>query len=399
MFSSRLVGSVFAVVTLLGVACDGGADDLDPSASANVTPATPQTEMELRNHAHDLFVALEPELASACARGCHDTGAINQRAPLFLSGAPDAEKAYLSIKAFPGIVLPDATESKILNKPQHDGEALANITNPNSADPKDSLNNRVQVWLTFEAAAIDKKIDPATDYIAANPGPIEFDLSKLGVAGVKLKGTVEISPGGILSLKALKVVVPMMGDKKGAHLVNPRFYRLTAKNKKYVDVSDYFSTVDKVFPGGAETALPPGDAIFTARDSWVPFAAGDKLQLTVSKLEEGTVVDAPVAQKCKDVAAFQAQLLPTLMGQMEGTGINCQGCHNPTRGQAPNLMGTADVVCLEVAARINRTTPAQSVIVMKPAGALGHAGGKVTNGAAFTTKWTNAINGKLIFPD
>jgi hypothetical protein len=182
-------------------------------------------------------------------------------------------------------------------------------------------------------------------------------------------------------------------------LVNPRFYRLTAKNKKYVDVSDYFSTVDKVFPGGAETALPPGDAIFTAIDSWVPFAAGDKLQLTVSKLEEGTLVDAPIAQKCKDVAAFQAQLLPTLMGQMEGAGINCQNCHNPTRGQSPILMGSADAVCLEVAARINRTTPAQSVIIMKPAGAVGHGGGKVTGAAAFTTKWSDAITGKLIFPD
>jgi hypothetical protein len=376
-------------------ACGQVQDDLGGGGTPVVQPTTgPQTEAELKNQAKELFKQLAPELLSACGVGCHDNAMRFARAPTFLAGAPDVEAMYATIKKHPQLVVADPTTSVILNKEQHDGEALANILGPKGSDPRDSLNNRVQTWLTVEATAIDKKEIPTSPPVNVAAGPLEFDLSKLGLAGVKIKAVASISPSGVLKLADIKVVVGPMGDKEGAHLVVPHFIRIDAKGKRWNDVSDYFSNIDLVFPAGAETSLPPGNASFTAATSWVPFAAGDKLQVTVDKLEKGVVVSPPASTACKNVALFTSTLLPTLQGQMEGAGINCQTCHNSNR--SPNLSGTAADICIEVSTRINKANPAQSVIIQKPV--AGHGGGKVVDGPGFTAKWLAAIQAGAIFP-
>ncbi|NOU32793.1 MAG: hypothetical protein HOO96_33220 [Polyangiaceae bacterium] len=357
-------------------------EDLPPGTGSG---AKAPTEEDLKAQAKELFTQLKPELVKNCGQGCHNTAVAFKSAPLFL--APPDE--YASIKGANGMVTEDATASPLLNKGEHEGPALASFAD---------LATKVFTWLRFEADAQGKKILPSSAFVAINAGANEIDMSPAGVAGVKIRFDAAM-PSGILSITKLRVFVPDVGVKKGAKIKRPLFYRLRKDNKLYVDPVDSFSYVDAVFPGGVETPLPPGSAIFAVPEAWTPFQAGEKIRIQVEKMELGDVVDPPKLPACKNAAMFNTLLMPSLTGQGVGTGVTCSGCHSANRGLNPVVVpADANATCINFTGFVNKTTPGQSRTILKAAdGATTHAGGKVTDTNGFTTTWTGAITGGQIF--
>jgi hypothetical protein len=259
----------------------------------------------------------------------------------------------------------------------------------------------VATWLRFEALAKQKAALPSSAYVAINAGPNEIDMGPAGVPGAKIRFDAAM-PNGILNLTKLRIFVPDLGAKKGVKLTRPLFYRLRKDNKLYVDPVDTFSYVNTVFPGGVETALPPGSAIFAVPDSWAPFQPGEKVRIQADKFEIGDVLGGGTIPRCKNVAMFQTTLLPTLMGQGVGAGINCSNGNNCHGGLTnPRFVpGDATATCINFGQFTNKTAPAQSPVILRPAGPNppnGHTGGKVTDANGFAAAWTQAITAGQIF--
>jgi mono/diheme cytochrome c family protein len=368
-----------------GQTATNGGFESDERAGSNTADA-------LKDEAKLSFTQLAPDLGKVCG-GCHGTEG-NLQAPQFLKGAPDPEKMYSAIKLSTGFVTADLAASKIIVKTDHAGPSLAKASDSLGGAQGKTLDDRVRKWLALENASLAKTAIPTTDPVAMNPGPIEIDLSKLGVAGVKLKMTASISTGGVLNLRNIRVSVPAVGDRKGARLVAPKFLYMKDSGKTFEDIQDAFSNLDQIAPGGADSVLGSGSASFYDED-WKGFTPSNKLMVRALKLELSDVI-APVATGCKDVSLFQSQLLPTLQGANEGAGINCQGCHT-NAARPPILTGAPADICAEVAKYVNKTAPEMSPIIKKPTG--GHSNGQfVSNPAMFTSKWTSLIPGSQIFP-
>jgi hypothetical protein len=137
------------------------------------------------------------------------------------------------------------------------------------------------------------------------------------------------------------------------------------------------------------------------------WTAADKLRIEATKLEKGTVAEASTTAQCTSPTLFGSMVAPELRGGGNAAPLNCTAanCH----GAGGNGQGAMDLsgiqnggtnftaACAAVLNKVNKTTPAQSLIIMKPAGATAHTGGKVTNTAAFTTDFTGYISGGTIF--
>lgn len=363
--------------------CAAQQDEVDAGTSSNPPPSPPLPEV-----AKQLFDELKPAFVAACGKGCHTTAVAFKNAPTFLA-PPDEYKAILAS----GFVTDDATASPLLNQREHEGPALATFPD---------LAAKVFTWLRFEALVKQKAALPSSGYAVINAGPNEIDMGPAGIPGVKIRFDAQM-PGGILSLTKLRIFVPDLGPKKGATLSRPLFYRLRKDNKLFVDPVDTFSYVSAVFPGGGvETPLPPGSAIFAVPDSWAPFQPGERVRIQADKFEIGDVSEVGTNPTCKNVTLFQSTLLPSLMGQGVGAGINCSNGGNCHGGlQNPRFIaGDPTATCINFGQFTNKTNPAQSPVVLKPSGPNppnGHAGGKVTDTAGFANAWTQAITGGQIF--
>lgn len=324
-----------------------------------------------------LFRKVEPDLQQKCGLTCHNEGTYKPTPPTFLAG-PDA---YKSIKAAPGVIVADYYQSVILQKGSHAGPAVG-------TDP--TFEAKVIEWLKMEAAVIQSQKKPSTDPVAIVAGANDIDMTKAcvgGLTGVHLKFEASLV-GGILSLNKMAVVAPAGTD---VHLYKPKFVKVLAKanaqnQTEIPDGAETFSNTDQTVPGGAETVLNPGGALFTAA-GWTPFDfATDKIRIEVEKLEPGKVSVIEQPKVCKNVAMFTANVLPSLRG---GGGItpNCAGCHgNGLAGLALN--GDAAVACNQVLGKLNEGNIAQSEIVTKVTTGP-HNGGLVNNAANWTALFNN----------
>jgi hypothetical protein len=366
--------------------CDDASEELTEPPNSASNPVQTATERELRNIAKELFKELEPKLQKNCGNACHDTATVYKDAPIFLA-QPDP---YASIKKS-GFITADPTRSPLVNQGEHLGPALNNFP---------ELSAQVFTWLRIESAAIEKKVLPTSDPVAIKIGSNEIDMSKAGVAGVTIKFDASM-PSGLLVISNLKVVVPVMEAKKGVHLVRPLFYRISKDNKLFTDVTDTFSFVDAVFPGGKASRLPPGGVIF-AGNGWVPFAAGDKIRIQVDKLEIGAIPDRAKSTICKPGAgaAFNLTLGASLNGK-----IKCAACHG-MGGRTPTInlstAATQQATCETLAGYINKSAPEKSLLITKltaPTCVLGHTGGKFMGGDAddFARQWSTAVAGSAIW--
>ncbi|MBX3189260.1 MAG: hypothetical protein KF819_19710 [Labilithrix sp.] len=347
-----------------GVGGDGG-----PGSSGGPNGGPPPEEV--------LFRALEPDLQQKCGGQCHTDGTYKPAPPVFLA-PPDA---YKSIKAAPGMVTPDYYQSALLQKGAHAGPAVG-------TDP--TFEEKVIAWLKMESAVIQSQRKPSTDPITLTNGPNDVDLTKAaigGLSGVHLKFNASLV-GNILSLSGLKLVAPAGTD---VHILKPRFIKVLPKpdetNRSEIpDPADSFSNSDQTVPGGAETELAPGSALF-AGAGWTPFDfATDKIRIEIDKLEPGKVQVISAPKVCANVAMFTANVLPALRGQAGGF-LNCANCHG--NGLAGLSLNNADqaLVCNQVLLKLNLGNLAQSIMVTKVT--VGpHNGGITPNAGAFPAVFT-----------
>jgi hypothetical protein len=127
-----------------GAGGGGGGGPGGPGPLGDVDASSP---IQIAQRAQDLFRKLEPDLTKLCGGSCHVGGTIGN-APRWLA-PPDA---YVSIKAYPGIITPDPDASELLTKGPHAGPALTG-----------DLATRVRDWLSVEATLLTKAVLPTTD--------------------------------------------------------------------------------------------------------------------------------------------------------------------------------------------------------------------------------------------
>lgn len=321
-----------------------------------------------------LFRAVEPQLTRSCGGGggaCHVEGTYPGSPARFLAG-PDA---YASIRAAPGVITKDVTESSILKRGQHAGPAI-------SADP--DFEKKVTAWLEAESAVLQSVKLPSTDAVSIVSGANDIDLSKAAstpVGPVHLKFDAS-SLSGILSLANVRLAVPA---GSAVHIYKPRFV-LVRDGQDVPDPADSFSNADQTVAGGTETRVSPGSALF-AGAGWTPFDfAKDKLRIEVEKLEPGTVTVISTPTACANVAGFAANVLPTLRTTMATNGT-CQSCHGG--GTQPSLGGNDNAaICIGILQRLEKGNIAQSKMITKVTQA-GHPGGTVANAATWTALFVN----------
>jgi mono/diheme cytochrome c family protein len=319
------------------------------------------------NHGKELFTALESDLYKACG-SCHDAGGIADTP--FLAG-PDV---YATMVSWPGIVVQDAKESKLLTYPvagpQHPYKKF------DSAEYATTLLPAVEAWLTEEGKNIvtstmedaGKHIDPFAPIIGFNA--VYLDALGPEYTGMALTFNAQLLDVHVLELDLLEVHPTAA---LGVHLVHPLFSVLPVGKSGDPDPVDSLSNVDQSFDSGKAGALGPGTLILT---NW---RAGAKLAVAFEKIEPfSTLVadggtDGGIEGGCKDVASFSANAAGLLKQ-------NCQGCHGGANAQAKGAVDmtalTSDpaAACSQIK---NRVSPAsagssQLFITTDPAGNAAH---------------------------
>ena len=289
-----------------------------------------------------LFAALLPDLEKKCGT-CHDDG-LNGGGYKWLA-KPDA---YVSIKAYPGIVTDDIYSSKLLNRPNnHPTASLVDVGN-------EALKDSVTTWLSAEAVAIKQAPLPTTDIADVTGGSV--DLTKAGIAGGKITFTTSALAG---SLRFSNVVI-VAPSTTGIHIVAPSFVMVPTTGTEVVDTT--FSTVDISVPAG-------GTATIGSLFYFFNWTSGSKVRVQFQKIDKATVAgsDAGVAGGCKDVTTFQNSAAPTLIS-------TCVSCHGGNNGNATaaldlsKLSGAPDyaAACTQAHFKLNLANKTQSNLLLAP---------------------------------
>ncbi len=320
-----------------------------------------------QNHGKELFAALEGDLYKACG-SCHDAGGIADTP--FLAG-PDV---YATMVSWPGIVVQDAKESKMLTYPiagpQHPYKKI------DSAEYKETLLPAVEAWLAEEGKNIvttmtedaGKHIDPFAPIIGFNA--VYLDAFGAEFTGMALTFNAQLVDAHVLELGELEVHPTAA---LGVHLVHPLFSVLPIGKAGDPDPVDSLSNVDQSFDSGEAGALGPGTLILT---NW---RAGAKLTVGFEKIEPFTTqvgdggTDGGIEGGCKDVASFNANAAALLKQ-------NCQGCHGGANAQAKGAVDmtalTSDpaAACSQIKNRVNPANAGSSqlFITTDPGGNAAH---------------------------
>jgi hypothetical protein len=319
------------------------------------------------NHGKELFAALEPELYKACG-GCHDAGGIADTP--FLAG-PDV---YATIVSWPGLVVKDPTDSKLLTYPvagpQHTYKKL------DSDAYKDTLLPAIKAWLTEEGKNIVTTMnDDAGKYIEPFAPIIGFNAVYLNALGDQYTGmaltfnAVQLD-AHVLELDDLEVHPTAA---LGVHLVHPLFSVFPVGKMSDPDPVDSLSNVDQSFDSGQAGALGPGTLILT---NW---QAGGKIGVAFQSIEPFTTMtgdggaDGGPMGGCKDVTEFSNSAAALLKS-------NCQGCHGGNNGQAKGAVDMSQLdsdpaaACSQIKNRVDPAAPGQSqlFITTDPGGNAAH---------------------------
>ena len=323
------------------------------------------TTIPLAQQAEDLFRQLEPDLTKACGGPCHTDGTTGS-APRWLA-PPDA---YVSIKAYPGIVVPDPDSSKLLTKGPHAGPALTG-----------DLATRTRAWLSLEATLLKNAVLPTTDPFAIVSGANTVDISKAGtgVDGTKMTFTATIT-GSVLTLGELHIVAP---PTTAVHVAHPIFVVIPETGPEKPDPVDSFSNTDQTINPSASDPLGPGELILIG---W----GNSKMRVEFTKLEPGKVVDAggDGGGGCKSVTTYVSSAVPAIQNN------TCLTCHQGQNGGATAALDMTDVgqdnarACAQALTKVNLTDKPNSTIIAAPTGKVQHP-----YQVADPQGWTNAILG------
>jgi hypothetical protein len=365
-----LVLSIVTGTAAVSAACEDGGDDLAGRRgySGSRPPTTGDAGLtEAEAYAFKLFRALEEDFDKVCGGACHAEG--GSGAPTWLKG-PDR---YYSIKQFPGIIVADPYQSKLLTRGVHAG--------PDLKGPNQGLGDRITQWLTAEALALKKKALPGTDPFVVSPGPNSIDVSKggAGVDGTKINFNATIT-GKLLSLDQLVIAAPGGTAVRVAH---PVFVIVNDKGEQRDDPVDSFSNVDQRVAAGKTAPLGAGRLILT---DW---AASNKMRITFTTLEPTQIeADAGLGGGCKSQATFDSSAVPAIQS------TQCLTCHQGQNQAATNALNLSTLAtdraaaCAQALTKVNLANKPQSPIILHVSGGTTHP---------FTvpdaTAWRNAMLG------
>lgn len=335
----------------------------------------------------EMFAALEAEFVANCAE-CHEPGGIADTP--FLAG-PDR---YESVLSWPGIVVPESSDSILLNwsitGSGHTGTNVDAIEN--------DFQQRVTDWLDAEAAAIANPvtdgavIDPITPILGLNViylTPLDSELE-----GVAVTFTAEELTANSLKLSNMQVFTTAA---TGVHLVHPVFAVYPKGGDGSIDPVDSFADLDQRFDENTADPLGVGLVILT---NWEPEA---KLGLGFELAEphtSGQLVGGGgggvVSGGCTAVTEFEDNVVAALQPCLQ-----CHGGGNTGATSAVDMseLGTNPAAtCGQVKNRVNLTTPAQSqlFLVTNPDGNASHPfkfngnAGNWNNFMTDVTVWINA---------
>lgn len=299
----------------------------------------------------EIFEAFEPQMMSECG-ACHKLGGAADAA--FLA-EPDV---YSSITSWPGIVVPNASQSLIITHPGDPSHGASQ-----APDMTPDLRAKVLAWLEKEADDLPAFTDEAgiTVYIPPVKPFLKgaFNTIYLDPLGVELENSSisfnaeELNGGSMLMLTNLQV--HPIADVS-IHIIHPLFTVYPPGKPADPDPVDSFSGYEKTFTIASDSTLGTGTVILA---NWAKDA---RLGIAFEKIE-GTVTSGTVST-CKDVAKFSAEVVPQIQ-------YCANTCHAGAKIQAKAAMDLSkladmppDHACTQVRARITPGNPDMSEMLI-----------------------------------
>jgi hypothetical protein len=331
----------------------GGSGGRRGGGSGGSGPSAPTPE--------DLFNALEPALFTSCG-SCHGVSTGLAAAPKWLLGP----NRYATVKAYPGIIVPDPEDSLLLTI----GDTVQHAGGPGLSDnPPVDLRDQVANWLEAEAAAIETAPLAQTAPFPIKNGPNAVNISKGGVKGASMSFTVDIE-GSTITFTDMTITAPA---STGLEIVHPIF-AISTGGPPTGDVGDSFSNLDETVPAGQTMPLGVGlfvlDVDETIGSNW---KSSDEIVIEFTSLSKVSSSDGGTeggAGGCKALSTFVADAVPAIQANQ------CLTCHqgeNPTATANLDLtmLGTDNAAaCTQALTQVNLTTPAMSNIILAPTGGI-----------------------------
>lgn len=304
------------------------------SDSADAGPPTAE-------QAKAMFTALEPTLAQTCGGICHEQGM--NGAPAWLKG-PDP---YATVKAYAGIITPNAASSSLLTKGKHEGPQM----------PTDLATN-VSAWLTVEAALLASTPEIATPDMPVPTGPVTATLPN-SLGQITFTGNLT---AGVLELSTMSLVPPAASGvhAAGIHIV------LSHADGTYV-TDQSLASADVTAAKGFTVSLDVGLVVIPQ------VQATDMMHFVFDKLESSSAPPPDAGSTtggCKDVTSFTTNAVPAIQNN---TCLNCHDSGGSGNG-ALDLSGLNmdppdyDGACAQALNKVDLTTPANSAILKAPTG-------------------------------
>lgn len=356
----------------LGSALTG--DDTGGGGGGGTGGGTP--DMTSGDYVDKFYTEVAPILTPACG-GCH--GVTGQPSPAFMIAAPDMLQ---NILAYPGIIGVTPEKSRLYMKSTHEGPAFTPTEAPVIRAWIDFFNaNRPAPTGGSDGGTVSKPtVKPFTPVMNGTGGSNVVDLAVLDAAltGQKLSFDAKMV-GSSLQLSNIKVVA---AASMGVHVVHPVFVTWDQNLTPAPDPVDSFAGLDLTVYMTQTATMGPG-TVFLPN-----YATGSLLNVIFTTIETKTGMGTTTTTGCKALANFVANVKPLLQA-------NCNTCHvggAPTAGLAFDATPDA-TLCLNALTEINKTTPAQSLLLTKPDPAVGNGHPRKVNPfTAFQTAVTNWIN-------
>lgn len=317
---------------------------------------------------------------------CHKLGGIAD-AP-FLA-APDL---YVSITTWPGIVVSNPSFSVVLTHPassSHGGGQAPDLT--------PGLRTKIEAWLQYEAENLPQvdagsmpHIEPFKPFLkgafnAVYLDPLGDDFANSSITFNAEELPANSSTPSLLLLSNIQVH-PIAGV--ALHIVHPLFTVYPSGAGAIPDVADSFSGFDSSFSLDTDPTFGTGTLILA---HWAKDA---RLGIAFEKIE--ATKTGGTAATCKNVAKFQAEVVPQL-GGMWPCATMCHAGGNIAAQQQMDLSNLAamppDDACAQVRARIDTMNPdnSQIFVVTDPTQAAIHLfkfAGNKNNHTSFKTAVT-----------
>jgi hypothetical protein len=295
--------------------------------------------------------SVQPGMMSECG-ACHQLNGVAD-APFLAQ--PDL---YDSITTYRGVVKANPDDSVLLLHPG---------TGTHTNDFSPSLRGATRDWLTFESqhlpvidAGANPYLTPFKLYVQGAFNAVYLDQLGGDLANASITFNAEELPQGssnptLLMLTNLQVH-PIAG--KSLHIVHPLFTIYPTSGGAEPDPADSFSGLDQTFTFDGDPTLGTGTVILS---QW---KKGSRLGIAFEKIE--AIVTSTTGTPCKDVAKFQAEVVPQLKNWT--CASQCHGGANIAAQQQMDLSNLdampPDDACSQVRARIKPGNPDQSQILI-----------------------------------